>query len=49
MRLTQQQILEALDNLYEETDQVKDARIRLEEIREHVDQLLAALDIGAKK
>ena len=49
MRLTQQQILEALDNLYEETDQVNDARIRLEEIREHVDQLLAALDIGAKK
>tara|TARA_B100001123_G_C15342930_1_gene1035767 strand:+ start:2548 stop:2733 length:186 start_codon:yes stop_codon:yes gene_type:complete len=49
MRPTIQNILDALDHVYEETDSVNQTRMRLEDIREHIDQLLLALELGAEK
>jgi hypothetical protein len=49
MRPTIQNILDALDHVYEETDSVNQARRRLKDIREHIDQLLLALELSSKK
>ena len=49
MRPTIQNILDALDYVYEETDSVNQTRGRLKDIREHIDQLLLALELSSKK